>query len=465
MVVIIIAATGVRFYGISGRSIWFDEAITLGMAQLPLIEHLQHAWDTMLNNQILYFLLFRPWHALGEAEATVRAFSAIFSVACVAVIYFLGRRLFGTAAGIIAALVLAFHSGSIWYAQEARSYSLAMFLVVLSSLFLVRFVQEGAQRNLVGWIAASVLSCYAHFFAGLVVVAQVISLAALGLQKLRQRKALVVALISIAILTLPIVINMILIPKDLVNWIPTVSPTRILNRAKFLAGGNSWLLLSFLVFFMVLLTGLFRHSASARRWSNALTVAWAIIPFLAVAAISLIQPILINRYVIFAVPAWALSAGAVIGNLMERGRISMIGACMMLGLMVTAEAYEINYHDFEDWRTPAAHVAAATLPGDVIIYNSSWAGLPFEYYLDRAPRKPSALQGSHLILGGTNYIQNLHLYERVWLVMSRQNIAQCKTIFTVLMRNHSFVSRRDYGVITVVLFDVMPRAYGAGAFK
>ena len=183
------------------------------MARLPLIEHLQHAWDTNLNNQLLYYLLFRPWHALGEAEVTVRTFSAIFSIACVAVIYFLGRRLFGTAAGIIAALVLAFHSGSIWYAQETRSYSLAMFLVVLSSLFLVRFVQEGTQRNLVGWITASVLSCYAHFFAGLVVVAQVISLAALGLQNLRQRKALVVAIISIAILTLPIVINMILVRK------------------------------------------------------------------------------------------------------------------------------------------------------------------------------------------------------------------------------------------------------------
>ena len=137
----------------------------------------------------------------------------------------------------------------------------------------------------------------------------------------------------------------------------------------------------------------------------------------------------------------------------------------MLGFMVTAEAYEINYHDFEDWRTPAAQVAAATLPGDVIIYNSSWAGLPFEYYLDRAPQKPSALQAGHLMLGGTNYIQNLHLYERVWLVMSRPNNAQCKTLSAILTQNHSFVSRRDYGVITVVLFDVMPRVYGSGAFK
>ncbi len=470
MTAILIIAAAVRFYGIDRRSIWFDEAVTLGVARLPLVEHLRHAWDVSLNNQLFYYLLYRPWHSLGEAEATVRAFSAICSVAGVAVLYFLGRRLFGTAAGIIAALVLALHSGSIWYAQEARSYSLAIFLATLSSLFLVRHVQNGALRDLVFWVVASSLSCYSHFFAGLAIEAQVISLAALGIHTLRQRKGLLWGVVIIALITLPIVVHMILSPKGIVNWIPEISWKSILNVVEFLAGGNLVLLVFFLSFVLVLLAKPFLTRSASDWWNNALVVAWALLPLLTLAAVSLIQPILINRYAIFAVPGWALAAGAVLGNLLERSRVVKIGACMALGLLFTAEAYEIRISNdlpFEDWRLPAAQVAAATLPGDVIIYNTTWAGLPFEYYLDRAPLRPRALQAGNLLIGETDYIQNLNQYVRVWLVTSRQDNAKCKMLSDVLVRGHPFVSWKEYNaaVITVVLFDVRPRASGAGAFK
>ncbi len=470
---VLIVAAAIRFYGIGRRSIWYDEAVTLGLVRLPFWDHLRHAWDTNLNNQFVYYLLFRPWHALGEAEETVRAFSALFSVAGVAVVYFLGRRLFGSAAGVVAALALALHAGSIWYAQEARSYALATFFVLLSSLFLVRFIQGGARRDLIAWVAASTLSCYAHFFAGYVVAAQIVSLAALGLQELRQRKALAGAIASVMVLTLPIVITMILTPMDIVNWIPPLSLKGIVDNAEFLSGGNSWLLLFSLAFFVVLTVRIFQTQTKALgRWSTALVLAWSILPPLALAAISVFQPILINRYLMFAVPAWSLSAGGVLGRLMERGRIAMIGACMALGLMISAQVYAFWIYNYvrppfsEDWRTPAAQVAAATLPGDVIIYDSAWAGLALEYYLDREPQRPRALQAGHFMEEDVSYINEVHLYKRVWMVMSRQDKARCSMIAEELGRNHSFVSWKKYppnAVIVIVLFDEQQRAHWSGA--
>src|SRR5439155_19635285 len=81
----------------------------------------------------------------------------------------MGRQLFGRNVGLLAAFLLAINGFHIRYSQEARSYSLYVFLVVLSCWFYIRSADDPSRQiYCIGLVAASVLAIYAHFFAVLI---------------------------------------------------------------------------------------------------------------------------------------------------------------------------------------------------------------------------------------------------------------------------------------------------------
>jgi uncharacterized membrane protein len=104
--------------------------------------------------------------------------SVIFAALAVPIIYLLGSRLFGTAAGTVAALVLAANAFFVQYAQEARAYSLVVLLVTLSSYFFVAELEQPSVRTRVAYVLASALAVYAHYFTFFVLVAQLVTLLA-----------------------------------------------------------------------------------------------------------------------------------------------------------------------------------------------------------------------------------------------------------------------------------------------
>ncbi len=457
--IIIVLSIATRFFGISRRSIWYDEAVTLGVLRLSFIEHLHHCWDHELNNQLIYYFLMRPWSILGETELAIRSFSVVFSVAAVALLYLLGRRLFGNKEGFIAALILALHSSAIRYAQEARSYSLTVFLVILSSFFLVRFIDGGKYRDLFGWIITSIISFYSHFFAALIFEAQIVSLIFLGIKDLRYRKALIIASFIIILFYSPAIIYAIQVPKQFISWIPELSFFIIYVPVLFLAGGSVWLLFAYLVSFILLTGKVFQNDIpKISRWRYFLTVSWAIFPIITLSIISFRQPILLDRYVIFSIPAWALSVGAVLGSNLNRSRIGTLLVLVTVGLFILFEfktIVAVNNDLYEDWRTPAHDVASATLPGDVIIYESSWAGLAFEYYLNKGTYRPTALQTDQLLISKAIDIREIEKNERIWLVLSRPNLDYEEIITAYLRQSHPIITSKLYGsnTIEVILFD------------
>lgn len=467
---LLVVGAAARLHAIGERSYWFDEGATLGMVRLPFVEFLRHAWDPGLNNQVFYYLALRPWHVLGESETALRAFSAAFSVATIAVGYALGRRLFGAAAGAIAGAILALHPWLVRYAQEARAYSLAVFLVSLSALFLARHLESRARRDLVGWVVAGGFALYAHFFAGLAIAAQITSLAVLGIRELRERKGLLVGALVLAALELPIAVFLIVVPKGLVEWVPPVSLSTLDHVGSFLTGGTVLLPPVFLAAIAGTAILGARARAARDRWAAALVVGWALLPTLAMAAVSLAQPILIGRYVLMSAPAFALALAAALGRLAERRRIGAAAASIVVALValvyVLVLRTEIYVEAYEDWRLVAEEVAEATLPGDAVVYDSPWGGVTLEYYLERAARRPDPLQPGPLLFDGEFDVGQAERRERLWLVLSREDGARTVALLSRLRRTHPVISARAYagGLIKVVLLDRARRAPGAGAF-
>jgi uncharacterized membrane protein len=64
----------------------------------------------------LYYFLLRFWLTLGGSEGFVRGLSVLFSVATIPITFFLGARLFGRRAGLLASLLLAVNAYHIHYA-------------------------------------------------------------------------------------------------------------------------------------------------------------------------------------------------------------------------------------------------------------------------------------------------------------------------------------------------------------
>ena len=165
---ITLLAFALRIYRLGHQSFWYDEALSYYYASQGLRELL--AGVSSSDHPPLYFLLLHLWSRwAGNGEFSLRFLSLLWSVSSVPLLYALGRRLLNREAGLIASLLMAFSPFHVWYAQETRMYTLATFLTLLSSMFLLFILREGKGRA--WWVAyagVNVLAVYAHFYAFLV---------------------------------------------------------------------------------------------------------------------------------------------------------------------------------------------------------------------------------------------------------------------------------------------------------
>ena len=185
---ITLLALALRLWHLSGQSLGYDEGYSVALARQSLSAI---AAQTAADIQPpLYYDLLHFWMQLfGTSEAAVRSLSLLFGVLTVPLLYALGRRLFGPATGLGAALLGAVSPFWIWYAQEARNYTLVTFLGALSSYLLLSLtcgVGEGrgggipCWRGRVGvgvWLAfvlTNIAAVYTHYYAFFLVAFQAI---------------------------------------------------------------------------------------------------------------------------------------------------------------------------------------------------------------------------------------------------------------------------------------------------
>lgn len=119
----------------------------------------------------LGYLLYLPWVSLfGTAETAVRSLPLLLGVVSIPLIGLVGRRIGGTWVGLAAAALLATNPLHIAFSQEARSYALAVLLVIAAHLFFLRSLGEPSARNRIVYALLVVAAVYTHYFALLAVL-------------------------------------------------------------------------------------------------------------------------------------------------------------------------------------------------------------------------------------------------------------------------------------------------------
>lgn len=127
----------------------------------------------------LYYAATWLWtHALGSwSAAAARTVSALAIVAAVPVAYLALRGLVGARAALATAALLAVSPLLGWYALDARAYGLLVLTALLSVRAFGAALRDGAApRRLALWALAAAAAIWTHWFAGFLVLAEVLVL-------------------------------------------------------------------------------------------------------------------------------------------------------------------------------------------------------------------------------------------------------------------------------------------------
>ena len=163
---IVLAGLVIRIPGIGGPIAGyhaFNEAFYVDIARRYLHVGILAPWLSSLepNNPPLYpFMLRLAFSTFGPTILVARALSTAAALAAVVAIYALGKRLYGVAAGLGAALVMALAPGSVIVGRNIQIEAMLGLVVVLTLLAWVTAVDDDS----VWWAVA------AGFFAGLAVL-------------------------------------------------------------------------------------------------------------------------------------------------------------------------------------------------------------------------------------------------------------------------------------------------------
>jgi mannosyltransferase len=412
LVALLLMTFALRVYRLEAQSLWSDEGLSLYRARLTLGENLSNVIvvppdiPTQDTNPQLYFVALSVLRAAaGESEYALRFVSVMAGVLLVPLLYVMGKRLFSARAGVLAAVLGTFSPFLIWYAQEARMYTLLAALSLASVYLLLCAIDfparsedtrsPKAQHRWLIWIAwalVTLATLYTHFtafflllFEGLVVLAVLV--------RSRRREALV--LIGLAgILAVPLVVyalsraqqgvDPVFGFRPLDSMVAEVWGTFIVGRTNDLFQPWWVVLPGALMFAIGLIGGLLNKS---RRLSTLVVALYLGVPLLAFYAATFLRPLYTGpRHLTLLLPPLYLLMAYGLALLWSRWRVVGIAALTVM-LIVMGGWLRVQFTDpayvKDDMRSVACTIAAQAKPEDGVIVHDAITSFVFEYYYRR----------------------------------------------------------------------------------
>ena len=458
LVLLVAIGTLLRYWMLGAKSLWLVEAFSLYVARLSWPAFLRTMWWGEAN-MTLYYVLLRGWLHVADSEFWLRSLSAVFGIAAIPAVYCFGSRFLTRKAGLMAAAFLAVNSFHVRYSQELRSYSLLALLVILSTCaFLAVFEAPERKSRWLLYVLFSAAAVYAHMFAAFALASQWLVLTPSRIKRLGILRLLLSAA-AIAILVAPVAAVVIFEHKEQLDWVPSLSLAGVTEVLQDIAGAGttlrgqalpSVLLVLFVVAWAVALASLFRSQPAARpeyatrAFALALLSSGLVFPVAAMAALSLLKPILAPRYLIMCIPPASLLAGWGLASLQPLSkRARAISTALFVIMLAVASlntwAYFASFKTYgHNGRGVARYVLSHAEPGDAIIFYTFSEHHVFEYYLMRQKEagevsaEPAML--FPLDLDRATIQKRTQPYGRVWLVLHQTRATPLTDSQTELIR-------------------------------
>jgi len=385
---ILILALFLRLINLN-QSLWLDEAIVAkAIASFSLKDLLTQFMPTDVHPPLTYLINFFFSQLSGYSEVALRIPSIVFGVLSVWFIYKIAIRLLPKKLVFLPPLLLATSGLHLYYSQEARMYSLAVFAVTGSMWALLEFIKTKksilAKKNLLLYFIFTLLAVYSHYVAWFILPAH---LFIVWQQKPKQIKKLLLAQLGLIIAYLPWLPTLFIQIKNGLQaaatpWGQVVGGLSLKNLilipVKFLIGRIS--IDNNLIYILVLLPPLLltTHLIYKAR-KSVFILSWLIIPIILTILVSFKIPVLSYSRLLFILPAFYLAISLGISKLPKNKQTITIAFLLFINL-ISSSVYLFNqkFHR-ENWKGLTRVLLAENLNNHPVAIISA-VQAPFKYY-------------------------------------------------------------------------------------
>lgn len=395
----ILAGFTLRLFHLGAESLWYDETVSVHLAQLPLPAMLAHTAGDI--HPPGYYLLLHGWQwlttpTLAHGLEFLYAWpSLVAGVLILALTYALGRRLFDARTGLVALWLAAFNPFQLWYSQEVRMYTVGAALALLTLWAALRLLDR---RRTVVWLVVYVVSAAAalytlYYFAFWLVALNVAMLVLLWRTSTKRRTRVggwLAAQAGVLLLFapwLPVTLRQVLEPpvppwrtpwNTVADFLASLYETlgaQMVGQSPPFSLNWLWALLV-LATILVFIIWIGRYADPRRRRNAALLLTVVFLPIAQLYFTTwLATPIYHVRYLFLYAPPFLLAPAALIAAAWTPRRRLAISALALWLIISTAAAanFWLNpRYRADDHRAAVAHLAASWRPGDVILANAGW---------------------------------------------------------------------------------------------
>ncbi|MFJ2606145.1 glycosyltransferase family 39 protein [Streptomyces sp. NPDC087425] len=356
-------------------SLWRDEAVTYDMAHRTLGQLRATVVHVDLVHTVYYLLMHGLFDLFGAVHPllVLRLPSVAAAAVATALVAALGRRLAGRRAGGLAGCLFAVVPQVQRFAQEGRSYALVTACVVGATYLLVRALRSGSRATWAGYAALMLTAALLHEFAILALTAH-----ACAVPRLARRRWLVAAAVPVVgVAPLALLSTGQSAQVSWIDWDVT-------GLTWYAAAGTVAVLCARLLLRPVATAS---HDAAARLDGDArviqlvrVALPLAILPGAILLLASLVQPLFVDRYLLYSTAGQALLVGAALARasraLLRRGRgprSAVIAALVLAVLAVPTYSVPLRKPNGrgDDVTAIAGAVRRLKAPGEGVLYEPS----------------------------------------------------------------------------------------------
>ena len=491
--VILVIGILLRIHALGRYSLWFDEAMSVLQAR-----NLKAILIEKDNTPPLYLFLLHYWDQITDTEFGLRLLSVLFSSISILMTYLLGKLLFTKKIGLISAFLLAISPLNIYYSQELRMYSMMTCLTLFSVYFLIRALKDQKFGFWMGYVIFNLLNIYCHYMSLFIWLAQGFFFLMVYYRDSGKkiREGWFVSNFLIFFCSIPWLMLTFYPTIEMAKtfpirwnffWTPPISFKSLFMSFKNFSSGYNATAIVYLftttIFFLFFILGIFKMRKQKKLL---LCLLCLFVPILALAIISSIRSIYIDRYLVSSSLFYYLIVSAGLSTINKKGMtLSLLFICILSMTSLRNQYNNFLTFSFEehvgiykkkDHRAIAEYISKGYQKGDVVYHTCRNTTVPFIYYFDKFYNNVFATELTGICLSlieETNTLKTsgFDIYgrkiggvfdgsNRIWLILSswdfyrdKSRIGKELSLVDWLDRHHRKISSKSFDGAIVYLYE------------
>ncbi|MEU5308009.1 glycosyltransferase family 39 protein [Streptomyces sp. NPDC021562] len=351
-------------WGLARRnSVWRDEAATWQVARRSTAD----IWHMLGNVDVVHGLYYLLMHALfecfGAGTTTLRMPSVLATAVAAACVAVIGQRLAGVWAGLAGGMALGLLPAVQFYLQEGRPYALVAAGAGISTLLLVTALQHRVPaRHWAAYGAAVLLMGLLNWLSLMILAAHLVTVLWVRADRaVLSRWAVAAGCATAGVLPLIVFSRG---QSAQVSWIPPLTWHMLIGPGVLLAIGGACAVPD--------------RPRTGRLSAAAVGLPLLAVPQLGLIALSLVQPLFLDRYVLYSMLGLALLIGAAVGAAVRaaaprfpvasRGILPVVLAVAVAALLPQSLAKRSPASRVDDVLAVASDVRHLKRAGDAVLF-------------------------------------------------------------------------------------------------